>query len=138
MGRSSLDKRNLSLLQPPRFCNVAGKSGGSMSAPVWSSGYKPTKEDLKGLYNHRFETAGGLVLDCYLAFEEEERATYDHPGSAAAVELIWALVEGVDISEVIGDLAGTIEEEALGDMEAKAEDDQYDRGQERYEDRNAE
>ena len=109
-----------------------------MSAPVWSSGYKPTKEDLKGLYNHRFETAGGLVLDCYLAFEEEERATYDHPGSAAAVELIWALVEGVDISEVIGDLAGTIEEEALGDMEAKAEDDQYDRGQERYEDRNAE
>ena len=106
-----------------------------MKTPVWTTGYKPTKEDLKGLYNHRFETSGGLVLDCYLAFEAEERATYDHPGSAAAVELIWALVEGVDIFEVIGDLAATIKEEALEDMEAKAEDDQYDRGQERYEDR---
>ena len=106
--------------------------------PVWTSGYKPTKADLKGLYHHRFETSGGLVIDCYLAYEEEERATFDHPGSAAAVELIWALVEGVDISEVIGDLAGTIEEEALEDMEVQAEDDQYDKGQERYEDRNAE
>jgi hypothetical protein len=109
-----------------------------MSAPVWSTGYKPTKEDLKGLYNHRFETAGGLVIDCYLAFEAEERATFDHPGSAAAVELIWALVEGVDISEVLGDWVATIEEEALEDMETSAKDDQYDRGQERYEDRNAE
>tara|TARA_R110002126_G_scaffold136463_3_gene281025 strand:- start:3649 stop:3981 length:333 start_codon:yes stop_codon:yes gene_type:complete len=106
--------------------------------PIWTTGYKPTKADLYGLYNHRFETAGGLVLDCYLAFEEEEPATYDHPGSAAAVELIWALVEGVDISEVIGDLAATIEEEALEDMETSAKDDEYDRGQERYEDRNAE
>jgi hypothetical protein len=104
-----------------------------MSAPVWTTGYKPTKEDLKGLYNHRFETSGGLVLQCYLAFEEAESATYDHPGCAESIELIWALVEGVDISEVIGDLAGTIEEEALEDMEASAQDDQYDRGQERYE-----
>jgi hypothetical protein len=106
-----------------------------MKTPIWTTGYRPTLEDIKGLIYHRFETAGGLVLHCYLAFEEEERATYDHPGSAAAVELIWALVEGVDISEVIGDLAATIEEEALENMEAKAEDDQYDRGQERYENR---
>jgi len=106
-----------------------------MKTPIWHTGYKPTKEDLKGLYNHRFETAGGLVIDCYLAFEEEERATYDHPGSSASIELVWALVEGVDISEVIGDTAATIEDEALEDMEAKAEDDQYDRGQERYENR---
>jgi hypothetical protein len=83
---------------------------------IWTTGYKPTKADFKGLYNHRFETSGGLVLDCYLAFEAEERATYDHPGNAAAVELIWALVEGVDISEVIGDLVATIEDEALEDM----------------------
>lgn len=106
-----------------------------MSAPVWSCGYKPTKEDLKGLYHHRFETSGGLVLECYLSYDEAERATYDHPGCAAAIELVWALVEGVDISEVIGNLAGAIEEEALEDMEACAKDDQYDRGQERYEDR---
>ena len=104
-----------------------------MSAAVWTSGYKPTKADLKGLYQHRFETSGGLVIECYLAYEAAERASDDHPGCAAAIELIWALVEGVDISEVIGDLAGTIEEEALEDMEAQAADDQYDRGQERYE-----
>jgi len=109
-----------------------------MKTPIWTTGYKPTKADLYGLYNHRFETSGGLVLDCYLSYDEEERATYDHPGCAAAVELIWALVEGVDISEVIGNLAATIEEEALEDMAVKAEDDQYDKGQERYEDRNAE
>jgi hypothetical protein len=108
-----------------------------MSAPIWSTGYKPTKADLKGLYNHLFETAGGLVLDCYLAYEEAERETRDEPGSAESIELIWALVEGVDISEVIGDLAATIEEEALEDMAVQAEHDQYDRGQERYEDRNA-
>lgn len=106
-----------------------------MSAPVWSCGYKPTKEDLKGLYNHRFETSGGLVMECYLAFEEAESATYDHPGCAASIELVFALVEGVDISEVIGDLAETIEEEALGDMDTQASNDQYDRGQERYETR---
>lgn len=108
-----------------------------MKTPVWTTGYKPTKTDLYGLYNHLFETAGGLVLDCYLAYEEAERATYDHPGSAESIELIWALVEGVDISEVIGDLAATIEEEALEDMAVQAEHDQYDRGQERYEDRSA-
>jgi hypothetical protein len=108
------------------------------NTPFWTHGYKPTKADLYGLYNHRFETAGGLVLDCYLAFEEEERATYDHPGSSASIELVWALVEGVDISEVIGDLAATIEDEALEDMAVQAEHDQYDKGQERYEDRNAE
>lgn len=106
-----------------------------MSAPVWSAGYKPTKADLKGLIYHRFETSGGLVIECYLAFEPEERATFDHPGCAAAVELIWAMVEGVDISEVIGDLAGTIEDEALEDMAIQAKHDQYDKGQERYENR---
>ena len=100
-----------------------------MKPTIWISGYKPTKEDLKGLCNHRFETANGLVLDCYLAFEAEERATFDDPGCAAAVELIWALVEGVDISEVIGDLAETIEEEALSDLEDQIKDAAFDRGE---------
>lgn len=105
------------------------------NTPFWTHGYKPTKADLKGLYNHRFETAGGLVLDCYLSYEAEERETQDEPGCAAAIELVWALVEGVDISEVLGDWVATIEEEALEDMAVQAEHDQYDRGQERYENR---
>jgi len=95
--------------------------------PVWTTGYKPTKEDLKGLCNHRFETAGGLVLDCYLSYEAEERETQDEPGCAAAVELVWALVEGVDISEVLGDLAETIEEEALSDLEDQIDDAAFER-----------
>ena len=98
--------------------------------PIWTTGYKPTKADLSGLYQHRFETAGGLVLDCYLAFEEEERATYDHPGSAAAIELVWALVEGVDISEVLdGHWAEMIENEALRDLADKVKDAAFDRGE---------
>jgi hypothetical protein len=106
-----------------------------MKTSIWTTGYKVTTEDLKGLYHHTFETSGGLVIECYLSYDEAEKASYDHPGCAAAIELIWALVEGVDISEVIGDLAATIEEEALEDMEASAKDDEYDRGQERYENR---
>ena len=101
--------------------------------PIWTTGYKPTNADLKGLYNHRFETAGGLVLDCYLSYEAEERETQDEPGCAAAIELVWALVEGVDISEVLGDLAETIEEEALSDLEDQIKDAEFERGQDRGE-----
>jgi len=100
-----------------------------MKPTTWTSGYKPTKADLYGLFNHRFETDGGLVLDCYLIYEVEERETRDEPGCAAAIELVWALVEGVDISEVIGDLAETIEEEALSDLEDQIEDAALERGE---------
>jgi hypothetical protein len=101
-----------------------------MIAPVWTSGYKPTKEDLKGLFESQFETDGGLVLDCYLIYEAEERETQDEPGCAASMELVFALVEGVDISEVIGNLSETIEEEALSDLEDQIKDAALDRGEE--------
>ena len=100
-----------------------------MSNHVWATGYKPTKTDLKGLYNLVFETAGGLTLDCYLEYEAEERETRDEPGSPALMGLVWALVEGVDISEVIGDLAQTIEEEALSDLAEQIEDAALERGE---------
>ena len=100
-----------------------------MSAPVWTSGYKPTREDLKGLFNHCFETDGGLVLDCYLIYEAEERETRDEPGCAASMELVFALVKGVDISEVLGDLAETIEAEALSDLEDQLKDAALERGE---------
>ena len=101
--------------------------------PIWTTGYKPTREDLKGLYNHRFETAGDLVLDCYLSYEAEERETQDEPGSPAVMELIYALVEGVDISVMLGDWAETIEEEALSDLEDQIKDAAFERGQDRGE-----
>jgi len=93
-----------------------------MSNHVWATGYKPTREDLKGLYNLVFETAGGLTLDCYLEYEPEERETRDEPGSPASMELVWALVGGIDISEVIGNLSETIEEEALSELADEIED----------------
>ena len=99
-----------------------------MSAPVWTMGYKPTEEDLKGLYNHCFETFGGLVLDCYLSFEPEERETDDDSGCAASMELEWALVEGVDISEVLaGFWAELIENEALKDLADQVKDAAFER-----------
>ena len=101
---------------------------------IWSTGYKPVAEDLKGLYHHTFETSGGLVIQCYLEFEAEERATYDEPGCAASIELVWALVEGVDIAEVIGDLKLTIEEEAMEDMATAADDAKADAAADRWED----
>ena len=91
---------------------------------------QPTAEDLKGLYNHRFETSGGLVIDCYLSYEEEEQETRDEPGSPANMELVWALVGGIDISEVLEDLAETIEVEALEELESQIKDAAFDRGEE--------
>ena len=91
--------------------------------------YQPTPEDLKGLFNHRFETSGGLVIDCYLSYEEDERETRDEPGSPANMELVWALVGGIDISEVLEDLAETIEVEALEELESQIKDAAFDRGE---------
>ena len=98
-----------------------------METTIWTTGYKPTKADVKGLYNLVFETAGGLTLDCYLEYEAEERETRDEPGSAASMELVFALVEGVDISEVLGNLAETIEEEALSDLADQIDDAAFER-----------
>ena len=91
--------------------------------------YQPTPKDLKGLYNHRFETSGGLVIDCYLSYEKEERETRDEPGSPANMELVWALVGGIDISEVLEDLAETIEVEALEDLDGQIDDAKFERSQ---------
>jgi hypothetical protein len=91
--------------------------------------YQPTPEDLKGLFNHRFETSGGLVIDCYLSYEKEEKETRDEPGNPANMELVWALVGGIDISEVLEDLAETIEVEALEELESQIKDAAFDRGE---------
>lgn len=95
--------------------------------------YQPTPEDLKGLFNHRFETSGGLVIDCYLSYEEDERETRDEPGSPANMELVWALVGGIDIGELLEDLPGLaelIEVEALEELESQIKDAAFDRGEE--------
>lgn len=101
-------------------------------------GYKPTPDNLKRLYRYTFETSTGLQIECFLEYEEEERAAYDNPGCAEQITLVYALVEGVDISEVIApDTALTIEEEAMADIDQKAKDYNEDAAIARYEDRMA-
>ena len=46
------------------------------------------------------------------------------------MELVWALVGGIDISEVLEDLAETIEVEALEELESQIKDAAFDRGEE--------
>ena len=119
---------------PPVFQAAYKPFAHSLTASANTEGYRPTAKDLRGLYRHRFDTAGGLVMDCYLDYSPEERATYDEPGSAAQIELVWALVGGIDINEVIGDLALTIEEKAMECMATVAEDSKADAAADRWED----
>lgn len=91
---------------------------------------QPTAEDLKGLYFHRFETSGGLVIDCYLSYEAEERETRDEPGNDADMQLIWALIGGIDIGELLEDLpglTGLMEIEALEVLESQIKDAAFKR-----------
>ena len=78
-------------------------------------GYRPDAEDLRGLYRYRFETSLGLVMDCYLDHIAAAEATDVDPGNPEYMQLMWALVGGIDISEVI-DLAPVIEKEALEEV----------------------
>ena len=89
-------------------------------AEFWTAGYTPDAADLHGLYPFRFETAGGLVIQCYLEHQAAEDATDVCPPIAERMELIWACVGHIDISEVIQDLAPVIEADALEDMQEAA------------------
>ena len=110
------------------------QTGASTRQTVWSEGYRPTKEDLKSLYHYTFETASGLVIECHLEYEKEEKQTWDEPGCDASCELIWALVGGIDIAEVISDeWKKTIEEEALQQMVEDANDAKADAAEAAYE-----
>lgn len=89
-------------------------------AEFWTAGYMPDAADLHGLYPYRFETAGGLVIQCYLEHQTAEDATDVCPPIAERMELIWACVGHIDISEVLVDMEPVIEAEALEDLQAAA------------------
>jgi hypothetical protein len=78
-----------------------------------TEGYSPGADDLRGLYQYRFETSMGLVIQCYLEHQTAEEATDVCPPIDERMELIWACVGGIDISEVLTDIAPVIEAEAL-------------------------
>lgn len=108
--------------------------------------FKPCPPDSNGRtqieranwYEYQFTSANDLTIDCYLEYEAEESMTRDCPGHPESVTLCYALVNGVDISEVLSDdVIGLIEEEAAQSMSMDKRNDDYDRGADRYEDREA-
>lgn len=86
-------------------------------------------------YKYQFANSEGLVIDCYLEHEEAEPQSHDSPGHRESVELVYALVNGVDISDVLSDdVADLIEEEALQSMAMDKWNGDYDKGEARAQD----
>jgi len=88
-------------------------------------------------YPYQFNSSNGLTIDCLLEY------TRAHDGGTGpnsdesypeSIELIYALINGVDASEVLCDeVRSMIEEEALCSMEMDKWDDEYDRAADRAE-----
>ncbi len=87
-------------------------------------------------YQYQYTDSEGLVIDCYLEYESAEKQTHDSPDHPETMDLIYALVNGVDIAEVLhDDLKQLIEEKALASMETDGWNSGYDRGAELAEER---
>lgn len=109
-----------------------------ISAPIKLPNMAFDASKLKGLYEYSYESGLGLHIDCYLEYEAEFDGGRDEPSHPESITLCYALVNGVDISEVIDpDTQATIEEEALSEMRADADSHDEDRAIARYEERNA-
>ena len=94
---------------------------------------------LKGLYEYAYESSTGLCLDCYLDYQEAHdggtgpNSDESYPES---ITLMYALVNGVDISGVLSeDVQSTIETEARASMETAAFERDCDDGEDRWHDR---
>jgi len=99
---------------------------------------EPTRIVDKGLYVYQHITFSGLVLDCHLEYSKAEPASHDCPGDPESLELLYALVNGVDVFDVLSDdVVGLIEEEAAQSMAMDKWDSDYDKGEERALDREA-
>jgi len=81
-----------------------------------------------GFYQYQYNGSEGITIDCHLEYEKAHdggtgpTSDESYPES---IELIYALVNGVDIAEVLCDDVKTlIEEQALCSMEMDAWDEQ--------------
>jgi hypothetical protein len=74
-----------------------------------------------GLHQYQFISSNGLVIDCHLEYEKAfdgGSGPTSEPSYPERIELIYALLNGVDMSEVLCDkVKSLIEEEALCSME---------------------
>lgn len=101
---------------------------------------QPVKNDYttKGLCQYNYAGREGLVINCYLEYEQAGRDTRDCPSQPESITLVYAFHKEEDISEVLSDdVVALIEEEALASMEMDKWNSDYDRGEERYNDREA-
>ena len=99
-----------------------------LDKPDW----EPSREDLKNMYELDIVLENGLTINCYFEYEEAEPEV----GLGESITLCYALVDGLDITEVVDqDLQDRWCEQALESMENDKEDADYDRGADRYEDR---
>lgn len=109
-----------------------------ISAPVKLPNMAVDASKLKGLYEYSYESGLGLHIDCYMEYEAEFDGGRDEPSHPESITLVYALVNGVDISEVISaDIHSDIEDDALAQMRADADSFDEDRAIARYEERNA-
>ena len=92
-----------------------------------------------GFYQYQYTSGDGITIDCHLEYEAAHNGGTG-PNSEESyperIELIYALVNGVDIAEVLcDDVKKLIEEEALCSMEMDGWNDEYDKGEERFNDK---
>lgn len=113
-------------------------------APVKLPNMAVDPSKLKGLYEYQYETGMGLHIDCFLEYEKAyDGGDPSNPSSEESypesITLIYALVNGVDISEVIedSDTQKLIEDEALAAIQTDAFNVDLDRADHAYEMRRA-
>lgn len=120
-------------------CQCAGIKPTTSNVDCINRNIKPvqkaviTKIDTKGLYQYQFSSSNGLVIDCRLEYEKAfdgGTGPTSEPSYPERIELIYALINGVDMSEVLCDEVKTlIEEEALCSMEMDKWNDEADQGE---------
>ena len=94
---------------------------------------------LKGLVEYQYETDLGIFVDCYLEYEEgfDGGTGPDSDESyPERITLMYALVNGVDVTELMedGEHKQIIEEEALAAMKTDAFERECDLGEDRWND----
>lgn len=99
----------------------------------------PPTQFIGHYYEYQYECGeDGLLIDCKLEYEAATRGSDTEPGEDESIKLVFALVNGVDISFAMAhELKELIEDEALASMKKEAHDQQfelaYERAQERAE-----
>lgn len=59
---------------------------------------------LQGLHQYWFETAGGLDIECWLAYDDGESPLFDHPSARPTTQLLHAFVNTADVTEILSDI----------------------------------